>query len=218
MMQLLTIVCFAYLVGSIPTAQIVARWRKKIDLRRYGSGTVSGSMVYEHVGKLWVVPVGLFDIFKGALPAWMALQIGMGESGAVVAGLAALAGHNWPIFLHFMGGRGLSVFMGALLVIFPWGVPWLLFFLAIGYLVGDSAPWALGSIAAMPLLIAWMGGSAAVYWLVGGMIIITILKRLEANRRPLPEDRSQRIQVLLRRLMFDRDIRDHQEWIHRTPN
>lgn len=208
---------FGYIFGSIPTAQIVAAWQRGIDLRRYGSGTVSGSMVYEHVGKWWVIPVGLFDILKGFLPTWLALRLNLGENMAVLAGLAALAGHNWPIFLRFTGGRGLSIFLGSLLAIFPYGAPWLLVFLALGYLLGDSAPFALAGIASMPLLVAWLEGPWAVYGLIAGMLLVTLIKRLEANRRPLPADPLERRKVILRRLFLDRDIANHQAWIKRTP-
>lgn len=208
---------FGYIFGSIPTAQIVAAWQRGIDLRRYGSGTVSGSMVYEHVGKWWVIPVGLFDILKGFLPTWLALRLNLGENMAVLAGLAALAGHNWPIFLRFTGGRGLSIFLGSLLAIFPYGAPWLLVFLALGYLLGDSAPFALAGIASMPLLVACLEGPWAVYGLIAGMLLVTLIKRLEANRRPLPADPLERRKVILRRLFLDRDIANHQAWIKRTP-
>ncbi len=53
---------FGYLLGSIPSGYLAGKWIKGIDLREYGSGTVSGSMVWEHVAKWAVVPVGLFDI------------------------------------------------------------------------------------------------------------------------------------------------------------
>jgi hypothetical protein len=79
----------AYLVGSIPAAHLAAQWLTGADLRQYGSGTVSGSMVYEHVAKWAVVPVGLFDTAKAAFPAWLGLQLGLGTQVAVAAGLAA---------------------------------------------------------------------------------------------------------------------------------
>lgn len=211
------IIIFGYLCGSIPTAYLAARWTKRMDLRQYGSGTVSGSMVYEHVSKLMVVPVGLFDIFKGALPAWLAIWLGFSDAVAVAAGLAAVAGHNWPIYLRFSGGRGLSPFMGLLLVIFPWGVLWMLVFLGIGFALGDSAPWAIASLVSMPLLVYVMNGSPYAYWSLLVMLMITSVKRLEANRRALPPAGPDRTKVLIRRLFFDRDIADHQIWIHREP-
>jgi glycerol-3-phosphate acyltransferase PlsY len=211
------IILFGYFFGSIPTAQIAARWSKGMDLRLYGSGTVSGSMVYEHVNHWLVVPVGLFDIFKGMLPTWIAAGSGVGDGAAVAAGLAAVVGHNWPVFLNFSGGRGLSPFLGLLLVLFPIGVPWLLSFLAVGYLLKDSAPWALAGLVLLPALIYWSGGSAALYWAALGMLLLTLIKRVEANRRPLPQDAKLRQQVILRRIFYDRDIADHADWIRRRP-
>jgi glycerol-3-phosphate acyltransferase PlsY len=208
----------AYLLGSIPTAQLVARWVKRIDIRQYGSGTVSGSMVWEHVARWAIVPVGLFDIAKGAFPTWLGLRLGLGEEVAAVAGLAAVIGHNWPIYLGFIGGRGLSPFAGVLLVMFPWGVSWMLVPLAVGYLLGDSAPWAFASLVTLPLLVYWLDGQAVAYWLVGGMLLLTVVKRLEANRRPLPPSGAERREVLLRRLFFDRDIASHPDWINRRPD
>ena len=217
-MEDILLILASYLLGSIPTAYIVARWTRRIDLRRYGSGTVSGSMVYEHVSRWMVVPVGLFDLAKGALPTWLGLEMGMGETIATLAGLSAVLGHNWPIYLGFTGGRGLSPFMGLLLVIFPWGFPWMLVFLAIGFALGDSAPWALASLVSMPLLIAWMDGPKPVYWAAAAMTLLTLAKRLEANRRPLPPPGPERRKVVLSRLFLDRDIMDHKKWIRRRPN
>lgn len=206
-----------YLLGSIPTAYVVSRWLKNLDLRRYGSGTVSGSMVFEHVARWAVFPVGLVDIGKGALPAWLGLHWGLGVPVAAGAGLAAIAGHNYPVFLGFVGGRGLASFLGVLLVLFPWGVPWMLALLAVGWLLGDSAPWALAAIITLPLLTCLTGGLSVVAVLCGGMLLLTVSKRLEANRRPLPPPGPERRRVILRRLFLDRDIASHADWIQRRP-
>lgn len=214
----ITMILVGYLLGSIPTAYLVGRLLRGRDLRQYGSGTVSGSMVYEHVARWAIVPVGLFDVAKAALPAWFALQLNLGMGVAVASGLAAAVGHNWPIFLHFTGGRGLSTFVGLLLVVFPWGIPWLLIPLAIGYFIfNDSPPFALFSMATLPILAYYLDGTVAVVWGTIFMLIIMVIKRVEANGRPLPADRVDRRQVLLRRLILDRDIKSHQDWISRQP-
>lgn len=216
--QSVLLVVFGYLLGSIPTSYLAGRLVRNIDLRQYGSGTVSGSMVYEHVGRWIVVPVGLFDIAKGAFPAWLGLQLGLGEFASVAAGTAAVIGHNWPVYLRFTGGRGLSPYMGMMLVIFPWGSAWLLGFLAVGFLLGDSAPWALGSLLTTPILVYFLGGPVVAYLAVIAMLVVTLAKRLEANRRSLPADGKDRRRVIALRALFDRDIRDHQEWIRREPD
>ena len=207
-----------YLLGSVPAAYLIGRWSKGMDVRRYGSGTVSGSMVWEHVGRWAVVPVGLFDMGKAALPAWLGLRLGLGMPVAAAAGLAAVAGHNWPIFLRFTGGRGLGCFMGVLLVIFPWGFPWMLAFLAVGWLLGDSAPFALVSLVTLPLFAHLVGGPAVVAPATGVVLLLTLAKRLEANRRPLPPPGRERRRVILRRLFLDRDIASHEDWIRRQPD
>ncbi|HQE92656.1 MAG TPA: glycerol-3-phosphate acyltransferase [Anaerolineae bacterium] len=215
LLQSFLLIIIAYLLGSIPTAQLVTYWLKGADLRRYGSGTVSGSMVWEHVAHWAIVPVGLFDIAKAAFPTWMGLRLGLERPVAAAAGLAAAVGHNWPIYLHFTGGRGLSCFLGIWLLIFPWGFPWLLGFLAVGCLLGDSAPWALVSLVTLPLCASLVNGPAIVTPLAAAMLLLTLVKRLEANRRPLPPPGPERRQVILYRLLLDRDIRSHQAWIRR---
>jgi glycerol-3-phosphate acyltransferase PlsY len=154
---------------------------------------------------------------KAALPAWLGLQMGLGSAVATAAGLAAVAGHNWPVFFHFTGGRGLGTFMGLLLVIFPWGFPWMLGFLALGWLLGDSAPWALASLVTLPLFAHLVDGPNVVTLAAGIMLLLTLAKRLEANRRPLPPPGPERRRVLVRRLFLDRDIASHAEWINRRP-
>jgi glycerol-3-phosphate acyltransferase PlsY len=214
-LQSVLLILGAYLLGSIPSAYLAGKWIKGIDLRKYGSGTVSGSMVWEHVARWALFPVGIFDIFKAALPTWIGLQLGLGDGLAMAAGIAALVGHNWPIYLGFTGGRGLSPFLGAITVIFPWGFAWLLAFLAVGFFLGDSAPWALATLILLPLFNQVMNGPAVVNDAAVVMVILTIIKRLEANRRPLPTDQTERRKVLFRRVFLDRDIRSHQEWINR---
>jgi glycerol-3-phosphate acyltransferase PlsY len=175
-------------------------------------------MVYEHVARWAVVPVGLFDMAKAAFPAWLAIYLDLGLPTAAAAGLAAVAGHNWPVFLLFTGGRGLGAFMGVLVVIFPWGFPWMLVFLAIGWRLGDSAPWALASLVTLPIFSYLLAGPSVVAPATAVMLLLTLAKRLEANRRPLPPPGPERRQVILRRLLLDRDIASHSEWIRREPD
>ncbi len=211
------LILFGYLLGSVPAAYIAGKWMKGIDLRRYGSGTVSASMVWEHVARWAIVPVGIFDLSKAALPTWLSVKLGLGDGIAAMAGLAAVIGHNWPIYLRFTGGRGLGTFIGIWIVYFPWAAPWMLLFLAVGWLLGDSAPFGLASIILLPILSRFLGGPSIVLPLTGALLVITLAKRLEANRRPLPEASAERRRVILMRLLLDRDILPHQEWIRRAP-
>ena len=213
MVEIALLVVGAYLLGSIPSAYIVGRLLKGIDLRQYGSGTVSGTGVYYHVSKWAIVVVGLFDIAKAALPTWFGLRLGLPV--ALVAGLAAVVGHDWPIYLGFKGGRGLSPFMGMLLVAFPWGALLLLVALGVGRLLRYTALAALIALAILPAL-GWVTGQpSAVAWACLGMLLITVIKRLEANRLPLPPG-AERRRVLVRRLLLDRDVAARESWTDRS--
>lgn len=212
------LIAAGYLLGSIPTAYLAGRRLKGIDIRHYGSGTASGSMIYEHVARWAVVPVGLFDVGKAALPAWLALHLGLGLDVAAAAGMAAAIGHNWSVFLRFEGGRGLGCFLGILAVVFPWGVAWLLGLLAIGWLLRDSAPWALAGLALLPAFAHLSGGPPVVAPLAAAMVLVTLAKRLEANRRPFPPAGPERRRAVLLRLIFDRDIPSHRQWLRRKPS
>ena len=216
-MLTICLVLFSYLLGSIPTAFLAGKMIKGLDLRQYGSGTVSGTGVYNHVARWAVVPVRLFDVAKAAVPTWLGLRFRLGLPAAVSAGLAAAVGHNWPLYLGFRGGRGISTFMGTLLVVFPWGFPWLLAALAIGRLLGATAVLALFGIALLPLLTWATGQPSAVTGACLAMLVLTVLKRLEGNRAPLPEGPAERQRVCLNRLLLDRDTRSRDAWMLRRP-
>ena len=228
LIQSLLLIAGGYLLGSVSSTYLIGRWLGGKDLRHYGSGSLSGSMVYEHVGRWAIAPVVLFDTLKGTVPALLALWLDLGGQVAAVAGLAAAVGHNWPIFTRFYGGRGLATFTGVWLALFPPGVLSMAGFMGIGWRLGDSAPFLYPCLLTMPLLARLfdgpkmlgpflLGGSDLVGQLAGAMILIALVKRLEANRRPLPPPGPDRLKVLLRRAFLDRDIASHEDWIRREP-
>jgi glycerol-3-phosphate acyltransferase PlsY len=218
----------AYLLGSVSSSYLAGRWMGGKDLRQYGSGNLGGSMVWEHVGRWVVVPVLLFDLLKAITPTWLALRLGLGLPVAAVAGLAAVAGHCWSIYLRFTGGRGLLSYVGVLLVLYPIAAVWMVGVTVFGFFLGDSAPWALASLVTMPLLAYLVGAPEALGPLAGypeivtplatAMTLLAMAKRLEANRRPLPPPGPERRKVLLRRAISDRDIADHKAWIDQGPD
>ncbi len=205
-----------YLLGSFPSAYLAGRLFRGIDIRRYGSRAVTGSNVYENVSRPAIVLVGLFDVGKAALPTWLALWWGLGLPAALLSGLAAVAGHNWPLYLGFHGGRGIGSCVGVLLVVFPGGVLWIGLSLLLGWRLRNAGLPLVGFLT-LPVLAYVAGQPPAVVWACLGMLLLIVLKRLEGNRAPLPADPQERKEVLLRRFLFDRDLADWEVWAHRRP-
>jgi len=206
----------AYLLGSIPTAYLLARWLRGVDLRQYGSGNVGGNNAGAVLGLWAMVLVGVIDMAKAALPAWFAFHgLQQGYPLAVSAGLCALAGHDWSVFIGFYGGRGVGTIMGTLLVVFPWGALILLTALFIGWQLRSTAGSTIGLLL-LPVASLLLDMPSAVTYGCLGMILITAAKRLGANRAPLPVGK-QRWSVIWRRLWLDRDIADHKVWLARKP-
>jgi len=113
----------AYLLGSIPSAYIVGRLRKGTDIRQVGSRNMGAMNVFYNVGFGWGVLVLVLDIGKGAAAMALASVMGIPEVARFVAGVVAVLGHSFPIFLRFRGGKGGAVCIGILFVAMPWGIP-----------------------------------------------------------------------------------------------
>ncbi len=104
----------AYLLGSIPFGYVIAKVARKIDITHIGSGHTGGSNVLRAAGLLPGLLTVIFDYSKGYLAVWLAGQI-VPEQPLLMAmaGIAVVAGHNWPIFLRFDGGVGTMTTGGA---------------------------------------------------------------------------------------------------------
>lgn len=119
-MTLIAIAMFlSYLLGSVPAGYIVGRWNG-IDLRAVGSGNIGATNVVRSCGKAWGLGVFLFDVLKGFVPAffgaWLLVRNGWtpwsADSTSLALGGAAIAGHVFPIWLRFKGGKGVATSAG----------------------------------------------------------------------------------------------------------
>ena len=104
-----------YLLGSIPSGWLAGRWLKGIDLRELGSGSTGATNVLRQVGKGPALVVFLIDVGKGAAAVLVARALGLGDWIQVLAGLTALAGHIWPVWLNFKGGKAVATGFGMFL-------------------------------------------------------------------------------------------------------
>lgn len=146
-------VALAYLLGSIPFAYLAGR-ACGIDLRAVGSGNLGAANVFRNLGRRWGIGVMAADIGKGVLAVALARAISDDPWPAIAAG-AAMAGHVFPIWLRFRGGKGVAVGGGAVIALMPLGAAvlfagWIVILLTTRY---SSLASILGSVAAAPL--AW---------------------------------------------------------------
>ena len=211
----------AYLLGSIPTAYLIGRLVRGVDIRGYGSGNVGSANLWEHVGKWWVYPVAMAEIFiKGALPIWVALYVlDIDRSSALLIGppLLAIAGNNWSIFLKLQGGRGIAVAGGTLVALSPILAISVAAISILGWKITKSSGlWVLISLMTLPLIAYLAHDNLNLVWYCFGLLGIVALKRLSANWTPFPADVSRK-KVLFNRLFRDRDVSDRTGWVRRIP-
>jgi glycerol-3-phosphate acyltransferase PlsY len=188
----------SYLIGAVPSAQLIARVAGGTDLRRHGTGTVSAGALLPVSGPAAVVAAGALDVAKGTVGPLLA-RPDQRPVLAAVAGAAAIAGHNWSIFVRGAGGRGFSPALGSLLVLAPEGTAVLLAGVAVGRAAtGDSAIGALGAYAALPFVLYRTRGRSGA--LIAAALLAPMLAKRIAGNRPAGEPRAY-----LWRLVFDRD-------------
>jgi len=211
----------AYLLGSIPSAYLVARWRRGIDIRQYGSGNVGAANVLASVSKWWSIPVTLFDIGKGALAIWVAQLLGLTAAQQVTVGIITIIGHNWPVFLRFRGGRGVFTSLGVITMLSP---KLGLIILVMPYLLAPFRQVSLGVFVALVSLpfFSWFLSQpldiTARLSITIGFIVLSLtglIRRMVVPRTPLSAT-VHPVKLFLNRMIFDRDIRDRKLWISQT--
>jgi glycerol-3-phosphate acyltransferase PlsY len=122
MLWIIIAVVISYLIGSIPTAYILGKVLKGIDLRQFGSHNVGATNAFRVLGKGMGISVLIIDVVKGIIPVVIvadyiiAKNINVSnEMIRIILGLASVSGHNWTIFLNLKGGKGVAVTFGILI-------------------------------------------------------------------------------------------------------
>src|SRR5512146_1155348 len=122
MTQDIAILLTFYLVGSIPFSYIVTRLKTGKDIRDMGSGNVGATNVMRTSGKKAGLLALFLDVAKGAVAVGICFLLGASQRTAALAGLAAMIGHSYPIFLHFRGGKSVATGAGAFLLLAPFAL------------------------------------------------------------------------------------------------
>jgi len=174
----------AYLVGSIPFGLILTRVTKAGDLRRIGSGNIGATNVLRTGRTGLALATLLLDALKGGLPVWLGYRY-LGPDMAVIAGLGAVLGHCFPVWLKFRGGKGVATAAGVLFALTPLAA--LIVLAVFVAVVAASRYVSLGSmvsaVAAIPL--AWAFGQVQAAELYIALAVIIGLKHADNIRRLL---------------------------------
>ncbi len=164
----------AYLIGSVPFGLILARAGGAGDIREIGSGNIGATNVLRTGRKGLALATLVLDMLKGALPVWLAWRW-FGPDMAVIAGLGAVVGHCFPVWLKFHGGKGVATAAGVVLALTPLtGLIMLALFILIVLLSRYvSLASVLGAAAAGPVAF-WLGHvqAAELYLALAALIII----------------------------------------------
>ena len=179
MTDYLILIPLGYLLGAVPVGLIAGKVFGRVDVREYGSGKMGMTNVMRTVGVPVAVFVLLLDMGKGVVAVVLARIISDSAGVESAVALAALFGHNWPVFIGFRGGRGTATGWGTLLILWP--VAGLVSTLVGLPLVGISRYVSLGSIVAtvvgcVMLIVAASTGLVPMgyiwYAIIGGTLVV----------------------------------------------
>ena len=180
-MTWLLIFVLSYLIGSVPWGYLIARL-KGVDIRQHGSGNIGTANVLRVMGKKWGYLVFLCDFFKGILSvklgsliaAHFLVNVGL---GSVIAAVACVLGHDYPIWLGFKGGKGIATLAGTVLSLFPplvfvsFGVVWIAVFLISRY----TSLASISAVVALPIAAYLILAKAERPLLVGFSVLMAAL-------------------------------------------
>jgi len=195
-------IVLSYLVGSIPAGFLISKYSKGIDIRSVGRKQIGATNVFHYVGKWPGILTGIFDITKGWVVVFLAQEFGFSLWVQIFAGLAAVAGHNWPIYLKFFGGRGVATLLGVTFAlnsaIFPYAAAVLLLIM----FLWDGAPATLVFLL-IYLLSNYYSGQPEQYVFALLVFPMVLIKRLAGVEKDFSKSESK-VSAVFSRLLFDR--------------
>lgn len=170
------LVPLSYLLGAVPFALLLG-WTRGVDIRNVGSGNIGATNLFRSVGRTWGVLAFACDACKGYIPAafFPLMLTDSTPLSGLIFGCAAVAGHNWPVFLRFKGGKGIATSAGVLTGIAPTAVgigllAWLIVFWTTRYVSAGS----IASAAAIAVS-GWILYGAESVWLPVALTLLSLL-------------------------------------------
>jgi acyl phosphate:glycerol-3-phosphate acyltransferase len=117
--RIAVVLFLAYLSGSIPTAVLISKHVRRVDIRSIGDGNMGARNTFHQIGPKFGITVAIIDFSKGALPVLLAHLLGLSSGWQMLTGILAIAGHDFPVFAGFKGGQGTATSLGTMMVLFP---------------------------------------------------------------------------------------------------
>jgi glycerol-3-phosphate acyltransferase PlsY len=186
-------ILLGYGVGSLPLGYLVANRAKGLDLRRVGSGNVGAANVYRTAGLALALIVVLVDIAKGASSVFFVARWTTGAADPIAAGVAAIIGHVYPVWLRFHGGKGVATACGVFWMLAPLAtalsaavfviVVWLTRYVSLGSIVA--------TLALPPL--AWFTDKSIPVIVGAAVAAALIVQRHHANLARLQQGSERRL-------------------------
>lgn len=207
-MKEVLLIILAYIIGSIPTALIISKKFFGVDIRDYGSGNMGATNTFRVLGSKYGTIVMIFDILKGmlAVSLYNLLPSYLDDEWArtnlmVGLGLASVAGHVFPIFAQFRGGKGVATLFGMILVVQPViALSCVGVFLLVLFLTRYVSLSSILAGLSLPIFVLWIWNDDVVLYrvfavLVAGLVILThqknIIKILRGNESRVPIFKSR---------------------------
>lgn len=176
-MSYILVLAVSYLLGSIPFGLLVSKWWAKVDVRQHGSGNIGMTNVLRTAGVLCALVTLIGDGGKGFLAVSLARHFVGGATFPLFAGIFAVMGHNWPVFLRFKGGKGVATIAGVLLAYKPWGaaillVVWILVLVIFRYISLAS----LVVAACLPIVVLYLRTTWLEVVLAAVVSVVTVFR------------------------------------------
>lgn len=194
-MDYVIIAILGYLIGSIPNGLMIGKQFYHVDLRQFGSKNIGATNAFRTLGVKPALWVFLSDAAKGIIAVYGA-NIFIGTPIALlVAGIAAIAGHNWSVFLKFTGGRGVATGLGVIIVLVPKVT--LIVFIVWSVIVYFTRYVSLASIIAATLvpIMMWFMGERHEFLYFGVIIALFVVIRHRPNIERLLKGQELKIKV-----------------------
>ena len=200
----------AYLLGSLPSAFIIGKTRRGLDIRKVGSHNMGAMNTFYSVGFWWGMLVLAMDLGKGMLSVAVAMWLGTPWYVPLLAGFLVLAGHNFPVFLKFKGGKGGASMIGVLVILMPWGFVFYPILLGILFLISRNPTISYGlAFLCFPFVAGFLYNAPLYhppYYMIYSIIIFLFLigRYIPRLKEMLKKSKGNLRHVALRKNLKDR--------------